>query len=186
MVPIASLIVPILVSAVIVFIASSIIHMVLPLHRQDYARLPKEDDVMSALRPFAIAPGDYVMPCPPGPQAMKDPAFLERVKAGPVAFITVRPAGMPSMKNSLMLWFLYTVAVGVFAAYIAGRALGAGAPYLEVFRFAGATAFLGYAFALVQSSIWYGRRWRTTFLSMFDGLIYALLTAGTFGWLWPK
>jgi len=72
------------------------------------------------------------------------------------------------------------------AAYIAGRALEPGAHYLSVFRFAGATAFFGYAFALMQQSIWYKRAWGTTFKSTFDGLIYALLTAGTFGWLWPS
>jgi hypothetical protein len=55
-----------------------------------------------------------------------------------------------------------------------------------VFRFAGATAFLGYSMALVQHSIWYKRNWTTTLRSMFDGLIFACLTAGTFGWLWPR
>ncbi len=67
-----------------------------------------------------------------------------------------------------------------------GRALGPGANYLHVFRFAGATAFLGYAGALSQMSIWYRRAWSLTIKSSFDGLIYGLLTAGTFGWLWPR
>jgi hypothetical protein len=78
------------------------------------------------------------------------------------------------------------VIVSIFAAYIAGRALGPGAPYLEVFRFAGSTAFAGYALALAQNSIWYKRNWGATLKSMFDGLVYALLTAGTFGWLWSR
>jgi hypothetical protein len=69
---------------------------------------------------------------------------------------------------------------------VAGAALGPGRPYLQVFRLAGTVAFAGYSLALLQHSIWYHRKWSTTFLSMFDGLIYALLTGGTFGWLWPK
>jgi len=90
------------------------------------------------------------------------------------------------MGKSLVLWFLYSVVVSVFAAYVAGRALGPGAQYLQVFRFAGCTAFTAYSLALVQPSIWYGRNWGTTVKSMFDGLVYACLTAGTFGWLWPR
>jgi len=45
--------------------------------------------------------------------------------------------------------------------------------------------FGGYALALLQNSIWYKRAWNFTLKSMADGLVYALLTAGTFGWLWP-
>lgn len=71
-------------------------------------------------------------------------------------------------------------------AYIAGRALGSGANYLAVFRFAGASAFMGYSLALLQNSIWYNRNWGATVKSVFDGLVYGLLTAGTFGWLWPR
>ena len=76
--------------------------------------------------------------------------------------------------------------VSFFAAYIAGRAVGPGADYLTVFRFVGSTAFMGYSFALPQNSIWYKRNWGMTLKSMFDGLVYGLLTAGTFAWLWPR
>lgn len=186
MVSVLSLVVPILVSAVLVFIASSIIHMVLPYHRNDFGQLAKEDDVMAALRPFNIAPGDYLVPAVREPSMMRDPAFVEKMKRGPVVIMTVIAAGPPSMTKSLVLWFIYSVAVGVFAGYIAGRALGPGADYLDVFRFAGTTAFLGYAFALLHDSIWYHRSWRATFTMMFDGLVYGLLTAGVFGWLWPR
>jgi len=100
--------------------------------------------------------------------------------------MTVLKNGPQAMGGNLVLWFLYSVIVGVFAAYIASRALGPEAHYLEVFRFAGCTAFVGYSLALMQNSIWYKRNWGATLKSMFDGLIYALVTAGTFGWLWPK
>lgn len=100
--------------------------------------------------------------------------------------LTVLPNGPLSMRRNLVLWFLYTAMVGTFAAYLAGRALPAGAEYLSVFRFAGVTAFIGYSVALWQMSIWYHRAWSTTIKATIDGLIYALLTAGTFGWLWPQ
>jgi hypothetical protein len=186
MVPVMSLWLPILLSAVIVFVASSIVHMVLPFHKNDFKKLPRQDEIMDALRPFAIPPGDYCMPRPDTMADMKKPEVIEKYKAGPVAMMTVIPSGPPTMGASLFLWFLYCAVVGIFAAYISGRALASGANYLQVFRFAGCTAFVGYSLALLQNSIWYKRNWGTTILSMFDGLIYGLLTAGTFGWLWPR
>ncbi len=186
MVALTSLWLPILLSAALVFVASSIIHMVLPYHRSDYGKVPAEDEVMDALRKFNLPPGDYHFPRPEGPAGMKDPAFLEKMKKGPVGFMTVFPSGPVVMGKYLVQWFVYCAVVGIFAAYIAGRALPAGSPYLAVFRFAGATAFTGYALALWQNSIWYRRAWTTTLKSNFDGLIYALLTGGVFGWLWPR
>lgn len=186
MVEITSLWLPILLAAVIVFVVSSIIHMVIGYHRSDFRKLPDEDGVMDALRKFNIPPGDYQAPCPGGPEGLRSPEFMEKMKKGPVALMTIAESGMPSMATPLILWFLYSVVVGVFAAYIASRALRTGAHYLEVFRYAGCTAFAGYSLALVQNSIWLKRAWSATLKSMFDGLLYALVTAGAFGWLWPK
>jgi hypothetical protein len=186
MVPLLSLGLPILVSAMIVFVASFILHMLLPLHRNDLRKLPHEDEVLDTLRRLDIPAGDYAAPHAASPAAMKDPAFVERMKKGPLVLMTISPGQPPSMANNLIQWFIYTLVVGLFAGYIASRALGPGAPYLQVFRFVGTTAFLGYSLALAQHSIWYRRNWTTTLKSMFDGLVYALLSAGTFGWLWPR
>ena len=187
MVPVMSLWLPIVLSAVVVFVASSIIHMVLPYHRSDYKKLPDENGFLSTLRQHSLGPGDYVFPKPDSPKEMKDPAFLEKWSKGPVGMMTImKRAEKPSMGKPLSLWFLFCVVVGIFAAYIAGRALQAGAPYLSVFRFAGATAFVGYALGLWPTTIWFGKPWTTTMKSNIDGLIYALLTGGVFGWLWPK
>lgn len=177
---------PILLSSVFVFVVSSIIHMALPWHKNDYPKIPNEEKVMDALRPLAIPPGDYMVPRAGSMQAMKTPEFAEKLNKGPVMIVTVMPNGMMSMGRNLILWFIYSGVVSIFAAYIAGRALPVGAAYLHVFRFAGATAFIGYSLALWQLSIWYRRAWSTTIKSTVDGLIYALVTAGTFGWLWPR
>ena len=186
MVPVTSLWIPILLSAVIVFVASSIIHMLLSYHRNDLRKLSKEDEVMGVLRGFNIPPGDYAMPYAGSMEGMKKPEFIDKMKKGPVVFMTILPSGPPSMGKSLLLWFLYSVLVSFFAAYVTGRALAPGVRYLAVFRFIGATAFMGYSLALLQNSIWYKRNWGMTLRSMFDGLVYGLLTAGTFGWLWPR
>jgi hypothetical protein len=173
-------------SAVLVFFMSSLVHMVLPWHKGDYPKLPNEDAVMDAIRPLGLQPGDYCVPRADSMAEMKSPAYKEKISKGPVFFMTVRPNAQHGMTAQFVNWFLYTVVVGIFAGYVAGRALPPGSDYLHVFRFAGVTAFVAYAMALPQISIWYGRAWRITLTSMFDGLIYALLTAGAFGWLWPK
>jgi hypothetical protein len=177
---------PILLSSVLVFVVSSIIHMVLPWHKNDFPKMPREDEALDALRPLAIPPGSYMVPRSSSMQEMRSPAFIEKVKKGPVMVLTVMPNGPMSMGRNLIMWFLYSAVVGIFAAYVAGRALPVGAHYLRVFRFAGVTAFLGYSLALWQMSIWYRRAWSLTIKATIDGLVYALLTAGMFGWLWPR
>lgn len=185
MVSVISLWLPILVAAVLVFAASSFIHMVLTYHRSDFKKVPSEEAVMEALGKIGIPPGEYALPWAGSPKEMGNPEFIEKMTRGPVAFLTVLPSGPPSMGKNLLLWFLYCIVVGIFAAYIAGRALGPEAAYLQVFRLAGCTAFVGYSLALWQNSIWYKRSWSTTLKSTFDGLVYGLLTGGAFGWLWP-
>jgi len=177
---------PIVLSSVVVFFISFVLHMLLPVHKNDLSKLPSEEKIMDALRPFSIPPGDYMMPCGTGPESMKDPAFLQRMKAGPVAVMTVMKSGPPTMGRSLGLWFIYLLVVSTFAAYVCSRAVGPGESYLHVFRFAGVTAFAGYALAGWQESIWFQRKCSTTIKNTIDGLIYALFTAGMFGWLWPR
>jgi len=188
MVSIASLWLPILLSAVLVFVASSILHMVLPFHRNDLRKLPtdKEDQVLETLRRVSVPPGDYCAPHPGSSAGMKEPAFVAKMTKGPVAFMTIAPGAPPSMTSNLVQWFLYTIVLSVFGAYVATLAAGPGADYMMVFRVVSATTFMGYALALPQHSIWYRRNWRTTVVSMVDGLIYGLLTGGVFGWLWPR
>lgn len=186
MAELSSLILPIVLSAVFVFIASSIIHMASPWHRSDYPKVPNEERAREVFRALAIPPGDYMIPRPSSRADLASPEFAAKINAGPVIILTVLPNGPVPMYRNLVLWFAYCTAVSVFAAYIAGRALVPGADYLEVFRFAGATAFIGYSVGLWQMSIWYRRSWLTTFKATVDGFIYACLTAGTMGWLWPN
>ena len=177
---------PILLSAVIVFIASSIIHMAPLWHKNDYPRLANEDALRAALGPLGIPPGDYMVPRPANRAEMKSEEFCKKLETGPNVIFTIMKPGPMSMGKPLVLWFIYIVVVSILSAYVTGRALGPGANYLDVFRFAGTSAFLSYAVALWQLSIWYHRALSITIKSTFDGLIYALLTAGAFGWLWPK
>lgn len=185
MVSIMSLWLPILVSAVVVFIVSSIIHMFLPWHKGEYPKVENEEKVMDALRPLDIKPGDYMVPRAGSMEDYKSAAFAEKLKKGPVMILTVLPGGNMSMTPNLIQWFLYSLVIGIFAAYVAGRALTADASYLQVYRFVGVTAFLGYSAAIWQMSIWYKRSWVTTIKATVDGFVYALVTAGVFGWLWP-
>jgi len=178
--------IPIVLSAVIVFVASNVLHMLLPWHKSDYPKLPNEDRVMDALRGLSLPPGDYMMPKPSSSEEMRSKEFAAKFERGPVVIMTVYPTGKMSMGRPLVLWFVYALVIGLLAAYITGRALPPGTPYRQVFRFAASVAFIGYSAALWQFAIWYRRSTLTTLKSTIDGLIYGLLTGGTFGWLWPR
>jgi len=186
MVYLTTLWLPILLSAVVVFVASSVMHMVLTYHRSDYQKLPNEEKLLDALRSERLAPGTYQFPHCASPKDMKSPEMIEKHRKGPVGILTVIRSGPPAMRKGLLLWFAFCVVISVFVAYLAGRTLSAGTAYLAVFRVAGTVAFLGYSAGNAVDSIWKGQPWSTTVKHMFDGLIYALLTAGVFGWLWPR
>jgi hypothetical protein len=185
MVPLAALWLPIVLSAVIVFVASAIMHMVLPYHRSDYQKLPDEDKVLAALRSVGLKQGLYTFPfCTH--QDMKSSAAIEKFKQGPVGMLTVFPSGPPAMPKFLGMWFVFCLIVGLFDAYLTGHTVAPGAPYPAVFRVAGTAAFLGYGLGHLSDGIWKGQPWGMTIKEVLDGLVYGLLTAGTFGWLWPR
>jgi hypothetical protein len=185
MVPLTALWLPIVVSAVIVFIASSIMHMLLPYHHSDYRPLPDEDKVRAALRGAGLTRGLYIFPfC--SHKDMKSPAMQEKYKEGPIGHITIFPPGPPAMPKFLGMWFGYCLVIGFFVAYLTGRTLAPGIHYLQVFRVAGTAAFLAYGLGQLSNGIWKGQPWGMTLKEVVDGLVYGLLTAGTFGWLWPR
>ncbi len=185
MVSLAALWLPILLSAVIVFVASSVMHMVLPYHRNDYSQLPDEDKILAVLRAAALKRGLYVFPyCTH--KDMKSPAVLEKQKQGPVGFLTIVPSGPPAMPKFLIQWFVFCLVIGFFVAYLAAHTLALGTHYLEVFRVVGTAAFLAYGLGNLSNGIWKGQKWSVTIKEVIDGLVFGLLTAGTFGWLWPR
>ena len=179
------LLLPALLAAVLVFLASSVIHMVLKLHNPDYRKLPDEDAVREALRKGSPGPGQYIVPHCLDPKEMADPAMQQRFEEGPVGVIYLRPTGMTKLGPFLGKWFVYTLVVGLIAGYVGRAALGPGAPYLDVFQVVGAAAWLGYAWSSPAESIWKGVPWIVTVRTLFDGLVYAALTAGCYAWLWP-
>lgn len=186
MTALATLWLPILLSAVFVFIASSIIHMAPLWHKNDYPALPNQDQVSSALRTLAIPPGDWVIPRAKDMKEMRTPEFKEKFEKGPVVFLTILKNPKMSMARPLSLWFIYILVTNFLAASIASVGLGPGAERERIFCVIGATAFLGYALALWEMVIWYGRSLSITIKSTIDGIIYAAVTAGTFVWLWPR
>ncbi len=185
MVPVTSLMIPVLVSAAFVFVASSVIHMALKYHNSDFSRLPDEDGALEAFRKMAVPAGDYFAPYAGSTEAMKTPEHQAKMAKGPIVGMTISAGGSMNMGASLIQWFIYCAVISFFSAYVTGAVLGPEAHYLAVFRVSGTVAFMGYAMALPQQSIWFKRSWATTGKSMFDGLLYSLLTAGAFGWLWP-
>lgn len=182
---IASLWLPILLSAVFVFVVSSLIHMVVLSHKSDYKPLPDENGVLEALRKLGVVPGQYVFPHCASMQDFKKPEVKAKFEQGPIGTLIVRGKDAMNMGKALGQWFVFCVLVGVFVAYLTALAAAPGAAGLQVFRIAAAVALLGYGFTSVMDSIWKGVSWSTTAKFVFDGLLYALVTGATFAWLWP-
>jgi hypothetical protein len=176
---------PILLSAVFVFVASSVLHMVLPYHKGDYRKLPGEENILELMRKEGVQPGYYAFPRAESMKEMGNPDIIAKWEKGPVGFAAIIPSGKPGMSKSLTQWFLYTIVVSIFAAYLGRAFLAETSEYMHVFRMTGAVAFVAYGIGTMQESIWRGIPWSGTIKHVFDGLIYALLTAGVFGWLWP-
>jgi hypothetical protein len=186
MVSIPDLWLPILVATVLVFVASNLVWMVLPHHKSDTRRLPDEPAAVDVLGKQGLKPGLYRFPWANSMAEMKDPGFVEKLNKGPVGFVTVTSSGRFSMGRAMGLWIGYLLVVGVFVAYLTGRVLAPGAHYLQVFRVAGTVAFLAYSGAHLPDAIWWGKPLRVAVKEILDGLLYGLLTAGAFGWLWPR
>ncbi len=186
MVTLGELWLPTVLSAVFVFVASFLMWMVLPHHKTEWKRLPDEGAVAAVLRKQKPAPGEYLIPYCADAREMKNPEMLKKYEEGPVGVLTLRRPRRPDMGAPMALSLIYYLVVSTFVAYLAGRTLGPGVEYLKVFRVAGTSAFLAYGFAHIPHAIWIGRPWSATLKEVGDALVYGLLTAGCFGWLWPR
>lgn len=178
-----SLWLPILLSAIAVFIVSGLIWNVLQWHNSDWRKLPDEEALRRALK--GTAQGEYVVPHAADNKARRSSDWQEKFKEGPAAMLIVLPHGSMAMGKQLVQWFIYCLIISLLVAYIASATLPAGTAYLKVFQVAGTAAILAYAGHAAMGSIWFGYGWGRTIKEIADGVIYGLLTAGLFGWLWP-
>ena len=177
--------IPILAGGLLVWFASGLIHTVIKYHDSDYLKLANEDEVATALRNGSPSTGVHTLPHCTDMSQMKDEAMQKRFIEGPVAFITVFPKGMPPMGKLMGQQIAYSVLGCLLIAYCATVALPAGADYMTVFRFVSTVGFLTFGWATIPFAIWYGLRWPTIAKYLVDALIYSLIAAGMFGWLWP-
>lgn len=183
LVPLFELWLPILVAAVAVFVVSSVVHMVLPIHKGDMQKLPGEDQLLAVMRAQKLAPGSYLFPCAGSMKEMGSPEMLAKLAQGPIGNMNV--IASMSIGRSLAQWFVLSLFVSASAAYLAGMVLGPGADTKTIFRLTSTAALLGYGLSSVQDSIWKGVSWGISVKFVFDGVLYALSTGAVFAWMWP-
>lgn len=184
MVPLSGLILPIVLSALLVFMVSFLLWAVLRWHRPDWKHVAREELIMQAVRDAGLERGQYVFPAAASkPASKRTPEEEQRASQGPLGSLIVLAA--PNIARSLALALLHYLVLSLLVAYVASRTLPPGTEYLQVFRITGAVATLAYAGAIPTNSIWFGHSWSYTWKNIIDGIIYGLLTAGVFGWLWP-
>jgi hypothetical protein len=186
MVTLDALWLPILVATILVFAASSLVWMVLPHHRSDVKGLPDEAAVMEVIAKQSPGPGLYNFPHAKSPKEMGDPEFIAKTAKGPVGLLNVSPSRPINMGKMMGQWITYVLVISIIVAYVTGRTVPTGAPFLAVFRVAGTVASLAYASAIVPTAIWWGHPWNVTWKEVADGVMYGLLTGLAFGWLFPR
>lgn len=181
-----SLWLPILLSAGVVFVISSLVHMVFKWHAADYSAFANEDAVREAIRAGNPKPGRYVLPHCADMKDMASDAMKRKYTEGPVGHFTLGPTGQPNMGKYLGQWFLLCLLVGTVVAYLAGRVYGLDPSHARsAAKLVGALSFIAYGFGTLQESIWMMRPWSTTAKYLVDAALYALGTALVFYWLWP-
>ncbi|QJR15113.1 hypothetical protein [Usitatibacter palustris] len=186
MVTLTQLWLPILLSAVAVFVASSLIHTVIKWHQSDYFKLGNEDDVRAVIRAGGARPGLYVIPHVLEGADCAKPEVLARFTEGPVGFLTLRPVGPPNIVKPLIQWFSLVLLIAIAVAALAAWTLPKNASFMTVTTIVGAITFLAYACGGPINGIWMGKPWRSAFKEILDGFVYAAATALVFAWLWPR
>lgn len=181
----AQLWLPIIASSVLVFVASSLIHMVFKWHNSDYRKLANEDEVMAAIRAASPTPGQYVMPHCIEMKATGEESMQKKFRDGPVGFLTLRKSGPPSMGASLVQWFLLVLVIATIAACLAMQCYGLHGDAHRAGHLVGMVSLLAYACGGVQAGIWMGKPWGSVAKDLLGALIYATVSALTFMWLWP-
>jgi hypothetical protein len=176
---------PILIATALCFMLSAAVWRALPFHKTEWRRLSTEPGVLEALRKDAPTPGLYAFPFVMGGDANRSDIKVALQK-GPVGFVTIRANGPMVMGRMMAQTIVFFLGVTILTAYVAWHSLKLGAPYLSVFRIVGAVTSMTYGLGLVQESIWFARPWKSWAYTMFDSLLYGTVTAGVFGWLWPK
>ncbi len=177
---------PIVVSAVFVFIISAVIWMATPLHKHDYKNPgEREGAILDMLRKEKLEAGVYCVPWMQCDKGGDKKAAMEKYNAGPWASLTVMGT-KPSMGMSLTLWFVNTLLISAMVGYITYHTLPNNPHYLKVFQAAGTAATLAYCGYLLPLAAWHAVPMKQLPAKFFDGLLYACVTAGTFGWLWPQ
>jgi hypothetical protein len=175
---------PILVSAVAVFVVSSIFHMAIPLHKGDTLGLSNEEEVGAAMRAGGVAPGEYVVPFCSDMKEMGTDEFKAKLDRGPVLFMTVLPNGPLKFGQSLVQWFFYSLLLAVLVAYV-GHITLEGADKVTVFRVLGTVAVLPYGISHLHEFIWRGRSMKIAGKFVLEGVVFGLVTGAVFAWFWP-
>ena len=177
---------PILLGSVLAWISSALIHMLLKYHNSDYRKLANEDEVAASIRHGSPQTGLHSIPHCKDMSELAEPAMQAKFVDGPVAFVTIFPNGLPRMGKLVGQQVVYFLIGCALIAWCATLALAPGANYMDVFSFVAPVAFLAFGWAVVPFAIWFGHPWSMTAKYLLDALIYALVVAGSFAWLWPR
>ena len=177
---------PVMLSAAFVWLASAASWMALPHHIGEYRGVKDEADLADALRRQSLPRGQYILPHLDRWEDAATPGGRERFVNGPVAFLTILPNRVPSIRRHLLLTLAHYVLVAAGIAWAAQTFIPLGAAYAQVFPPVAIMALLAHGSALIPEAIWYGKPWGNVLRGLLDAAVFALLTAGSMAATWPS
>jgi hypothetical protein len=174
---------PILISAGVVWVASAVIWMAMPHHKDDFDTLPNETEFINTIKGWGIPPGNYGFPnfrdC-----KRDDPEMKKKLEEGPLGILNVWPP-QKGMGMNMMLSFLVYLIVSLLIGYLGWEALGPAKTFAKVFQIIGTAGVLSYSFAFIPSGIWFCQKRKALMMNVLDGIVLGLLTGLIFASLWP-
>lgn len=177
---------PILLSAVVVFVISCLVHMVLKWHASDYNGFANENDVRAAINAGKPTSGRYVIPFCKDMKEMGSADMQQKYREGPVGHIMLGATGMPSIGKFMSQWFVWVLVVSTVSAYLAARLCGLDHSHAHIAaKLVGAVTFIAHGFGTVTESIWGLRPWSSSIKYLLDAALYGLGAGLVILWLWP-
>ncbi|MEM9081951.1 MAG: hypothetical protein AAGB34_00025 [Planctomycetota bacterium] len=185
---------PIVVAAVVCFIASALAWTVLPHHNKDVLPFANPQHFKDLAQPDgaeSVKPGVYMFPHQHNMSA-EDETSKTMIKEGPWGTVNIWPA-QPQMGPKLAASLGVFLFVTFLVAYVAAESLLEDAQgdiepisSLRVFQLTTTVAVMAYTCGWMLNAIWFGKPLRQWLTDGVDGLAYGLITGATFAILWPS
>lgn len=173
---------PILLAGVATHVASTLAWMVLPHHKPEWKKLPAEDELLGLLDAHQSPAGQYMFRFCEDSAQMNSDEFKRKLQGGCKGMLVLWDTPL-NMGKAIGLTVAYFLLAAFLIGYIASIAFAPGeTDKLDIFALVFTAGVLCHALGPYPAAFWFRQK---TAMTVVDGLVFALITAGIFTLLWP-